>query len=241
MKHIFFMVITVAVLFAGFSGCKNGKSKNPQDGSFGKDPSYALGMNIGSSLKADNIYPDWDQFLQGMKDYLYDNNPRFTMDEASKVFYEAYNANIEKQEEERTKQAEIESAENKKAGLDFLEKNKQKPGIITTESGLQYEVMKTGNGPKPEATDKVRVHYKGTLIDGTEFDSSYSRGQPLEFTLSGVIKGWTEGLQLMNVGSQYRLFIPSDLGYGAQGAGPTIPPYSTLVFEVELLDIIKNN
>jgi FKBP-type peptidyl-prolyl cis-trans isomerase len=240
MKHIFFMVITVAILCTGFSGCKKGKS-NPQDGSFGKDASYALGMNIGSSLKADNMYPDWDEFLQGMKDYLYDNNPRYTMEEASKIFYEAYNANMEKQEAERMKQAELDSAENKQAGIAFLEENKKKPGIITTESGLQYEVIKTGDGPKPSAQDRVQVHYKGTLIDGTEFDSSYSRGQPIDFALNGVIKGWIEGLQLMNVGSQYRFFIPSDLGYGAQSAGSNIPPYSTLIFEVELLDIIKKD
>jgi len=229
MKHSFFIMILAAILCTGFAGCK-GKSSNPADGSFGKDPSYALGMNIGSSLKADSLYPDWDEFLQGMKDVLYDNETRFTMDEASKVFYDAYNANIEKQEELK-----------KQAGIEFLEKNKEKPGITTTESGLQYEVITQGDGPKPSAQDRVRVHYKGTLVDGTEFDSSYSRGEPVEFPLNGVIPGWTEGLQLMNVGSKYMLFIPSDIGYGAQGAGPRIPPYSTLIFEVELLDIVDNN
>jgi FKBP-type peptidyl-prolyl cis-trans isomerase len=225
------MIITVAILSTGFYGCNSkGKSSNPADGSFGTDPSYALGMNIGSSLKADSLYPDWDEFLKGMKDALYENETRFTMEEASRVFHEAYNANNEKLE-----------AEKKQAGIDFLEENKKKDGIIATESGLQYEVITTGDGPKPEATDKVRVHYKGTLIDGSEFDSSYSRGEPAEFTLNGVIQGWTEGLQLMNVGSKYRLFIPSDLGYGSQDRRPQIPPYSTLIFEVELLDIVKNN
>jgi len=230
MKHIFYVVITVVLFCTGFSGCKSGKSgANPSEGAIGKEASYALGMNFGSSLKEGNIYPDWDEFLQGMKDFLYDNNPRYTMEQASQIFYEAYNANIEKQ-----------NTANKQEGIDFLEKNKQKPGIITTESGLQYEVLTPGYGPQPTAQDMVQVHYKGTLINGTEFDSSYSRGQPIEFPLNGVIPGWTEGLQLMNVGSKFRLFIPSDLGYGQEGAGSHIPPNSTLIFEVELLDIIKN-
>jgi FKBP-type peptidyl-prolyl cis-trans isomerase FkpA len=230
MKHIFFVVIAVAAFCTGFSGCKSGKSgANPSEGSIGKEASYALGMNFGSSLKEGNIYPDWDEFLQGMKDFLYDNNPRYTMEKANQIFYEAYNANIEKQNEA-----------NKQEGIDFLEKNKKNPGIFTTESGLQYEVLTPGYGPQPTARNIVRVHYKGTLINGTEFDSSYSRGQPIEFPLNGVIPGWTEGLQLMNTGSKYRLFIPSDLGYGQEGAGSHIPPNSTLIFEVELLDIVEN-
>jgi FKBP-type peptidyl-prolyl cis-trans isomerase len=227
MKHIFFVVFTVLILSTGFTGCKNKKANSSGD-SIGKNASYALGMNFGSSLKEGNINPEWDEFLQGMKDIVYGNEPRFTMEEASKVFYEAYNANIEKRNEA-----------SKQAGVDFLEKNKQKPGIMTTESGLQYEVITPGNGPKPEATDIVRVNYKGTLIDGTEFDSSFSRGEPAEFPLNGVIRGWTEGVQLMNTGSTYRLFIPSELGYGSEGMGTHIPPNSTLIFEVELLDIVK--
>ena len=227
MKHIFFMVITVALLCTGFLGCKE-KSKKPEDGSFGKDPSYALGMNIGTSLKADGLYLDWDEFLKGMKDILYDKGTRFTMDEASQKFYEAYSANNEKRE-----------AVNRQEQTKFLEENKKKPGVTTTESGLQYEVLTPGYGPQPTSSDVVRVHYKGSLINGTEFDSSYSRGQPVEFPLEGVIRGWTEGLQLMNIGSKYRLVIPSNLGYGPEGYGPQIPPDSTLVFEVELLDIVK--
>jgi len=223
MKHIFFLIITVAIC-TGLSGCK---AKEKSDGSFGKDPSYALGMNIGSSLKTDGLYLDWDEFLKGIKDILYDKDVRFTMEEASQIFYEAYNANNEKRE-----------AANKQAGIDFLEKNGKKPGVTTTESGLQYEVISPGYGPQPSVQDMVKVHYKGSLIDGTEFDSSYSRGEPIEFPLYGVIQGWTEGLQLMNTGSKFRLFIPSDLGYGPEGHGPQIPPNSTLIFEVELLDIV---
>jgi len=227
MKHIFYTVITIVILFTSFSGCKE-KSKDPSDGSFGKDPSYALGMNIGSSLKADGLYLDWDEFLKGIKDILYGNETRFDMDKASEIFYEAYSANYEKRD-----------AVNRQEQTQFLEDNKKKPGVTTTESGLQYEVITPGFGPQPTAQDVVRVHYKGTLVNGTEFDSSYSRGQPVEFPLEGVIRGWTEGLQLMNTGSKYRLFIPSDLGYGPEGYSPQIPPNSTLIFEVELLDIVK--
>jgi FKBP-type peptidyl-prolyl cis-trans isomerase FklB len=121
----------------------------------------------------------------------------------------------------------------------FLENNKKKEGVITTPSGLQYEVIKMGTGPKPTAESTVRVHYTGTLIDGTEFDSSVKRGQPVEFPVIGVIPGWTEALQLMPVGSKFKLYIPENLGYGAQGAGDVIKPFSTLIFEVELLDIVK--
>lgn len=127
----------------------------------------------------------------------------------------------------------------KKQGILFLAENKTKPGVITTASGLQYIVVKEGTGPKPTATDKVKCDYQGKLIDGTEFDSSIKQGHPIEFSVGGVIKGWTEALQLMPVGSKYRLFIPSDLAYGDQQKGPDIKPGSTLIFEVELLEIVK--
>ena len=126
-----------------------------------------------------------------------------------------------------------------KENEDFLAKNKEKAGVVETPSGLQYEVITMGTGPKPTATDRVRVHYSGTLIDGTEFDSSIKRNEPAEFPLNQVIPGWTEGLQLMPVGSKFRLFLPEKLAYGANGAGPQVKPYSTLIFEVELLDIVK--
>jgi FKBP-type peptidyl-prolyl cis-trans isomerase FklB len=127
----------------------------------------------------------------------------------------------------------------KKQGQDFLAANKNKPGVVTTSSGLQYLVLKTGTGPKPALTDMVRVHYHGTLIDGRVFDSSVQRGQPIELSVNGVIPGWTEALQMMPVGSKWKLFVPSNLAYGDQQAGPLIAPGSTLVFEVELLDIVK--
>jgi len=131
------------------------------------------------------------------------------------------------------------SAAAKKQGQDFLAANKTKPGVITTSSGLQYIVLKEGTGPKPVATDKVKCDYEGKLIDGTVFDSSIKQGKPIEFAVNGVIRGWTEALQLMPVGSQYRLFIPSDLAYGDQQMGPDIKPGSTLIFDVTLIDIVK--
>jgi len=127
----------------------------------------------------------------------------------------------------------------KKEGAEFLKENSTKSGVVTLPDGLQYSILKEGTGPMPKVTDKVKVHYTGTLIDGTVFDSSVERGEPITFPVNGVIKGWTEALQLMKVGAKWKLFVPSDLAYGEQGAGQQIAPYSTLIFEVELLDIVK--
>ena len=228
MKHTIF-VIVIAGFLCAFSSCGGSKTGagSSREETISKDASYALGMNVGTSLKTDYLYPDLAEFRKGIEDTLYDSQPRFTMEEAYQIFNEAYNAAMEKRNET-----------NIQAEEDFLAENSAKPGINVTGSGLQYEVISEGNGPKPAFTDRVRVHYEGTLLNGTVFDSSYSRGEPLEFSLSGVIPGWAEGLQLMNTGSKYRLFIPSGLGYGRQPAGQ-IPPYSTLIFEVELLDIIQ--
>ncbi|MDR0494293.1 MAG: FKBP-type peptidyl-prolyl cis-trans isomerase [Treponema sp.] len=230
MKHIL-AIITLVFFLCVFSGCnsegKTGKKASFPEGSFSKEGSYALGMNIGSSLKADNLYPDMEEFARGMNDVLHDSKPRYSIEEAYQVFREAYSLLAEERE-----------MANKQAEIEFLAENSKKPGIKITGSGLQYEVMREGNGPKPSAADAVRVHYEGALTDGTVFDSSYSSGEPIEFPLARVIPGWAEGLQLMSEGSKYRFVIPSELGYGLQGAGGQIPPYSTLVFEVELLNII---
>ncbi|MCL1931781.1 MAG: FKBP-type peptidyl-prolyl cis-trans isomerase [Treponema sp.] len=227
MKHTILVIIT-ALFICVLLGCNDkGKTGSSPDETFDKDASYALGMNVGSSLKMDNLYPNIDEFAQGMKDVLTDSKTRFTIEEAYQIFNEAFDAMAQKRD------MEVMQAEN-----EFLAENSKKPGINVTASGLQYEVIHEGSGPKPTAADRVQVHYEGSLIDGTVFDSSYARGEPIEFSLGGVIPGWTEGLQLMNTGSTYRLFIPSDLGYGSQGAGGQIPPFSTLIFEVELLDII---
>ena len=240
MKYTLSVLMMTVFLCAALTGCNGksgaGSSVNPED-ALNKNASYALGMNVGSGLKADNLYPDMKEFARGINDILHDAKTRYTMDEAQQIFFEAYNALREKQELANQQQGLV----NQQAENEFLAENSTKPGIKITDSGLQYEVITEGNGPKPDVWDTVRVHYEGTLTNGTEFDSSYSRGEPAEFPLSGVIPGWTEGLQLMSVGSKYRLFVPSDLGYGPQGRGQQIPPYSTLVFEIELLDIVDKN
>jgi FKBP-type peptidyl-prolyl cis-trans isomerase len=234
MKHTF-LVIGIAAALCVFSGCggKFGsfskKSSSAEDG-IGKDASYALGMNVGTSMKADGIYLDMKEFVQGINDIVFDAESRYTMDEAYQVFTEAFEAMKERRK-----------ARNIQAEADFLAENSKKPGIIVTESGLQYEVITEADGPKPAYENTVQVHYEGTLVNGTVFDSSYTREEPAKFPLSGVITGWAEGLQLMSVGSKYRFYIPSDLGYGERGSGSQIPPYSTLVFEVELLDIDPQN
>jgi FKBP-type peptidyl-prolyl cis-trans isomerase len=227
MKHTFLVILVVAFL-STLSGCNNkGKTNSPSpQGTFGKDASYALGMNVGTSLKTDGIYPDMEEFARGMKDILSDSKTRYTMDEAYQVFSEAFSF----LEEER-------ESENRQAEIAFLAENSKKRGVTITDSGLQYEIIKQGGGAKPSYDSMVKVHYEGTLTNGSVFDSSYARGEPIEFPLNGVIQGWTEGLQLMGIGSKYRFYIPSDLGYGPQGMPPQIPSYSTLIFEVELLDI----
>jgi len=229
MKHTFLVIFIMVCICA--LGC-NGKGKTGTGSSaeetINKDASYALGMNVGASLKADNLYPNVQEFAQGMKDILAGTEPRFTIEEAYQIFNEAFTAMAEKRD-----------MESRQAENEFLAENSKKPGINITGSGLQYEVIQEGSGPKPTPDDIVRVHYEGSLTNGTVFDSSYSRGEPTEFSLARVIPGWSEGLQLMNTGSTYRLYIPSDMGYGPQGVEPQIPPYSTLVFEVELLGIVQ--
>lgn len=228
MKKDFLFALTVLLIALAFLGCKKNNQTAPADGNvLSKDASYALGMNLAASLSMDGIYPDPDELLQGLKDRLYGGEMRFTEQEAGTIFEEAYYSLMEK------KQAEAAGNENV-----FLAENSKKSGVIVTASGLQYEIISEGFGQKPSASDTVRVHYEGTLTDGTVFDSSYARGEPVEFPLSGVIQGWTEGVQLMNVGSKFKFYIHSSLAYGANGGGP-IPPYSTLIFEVELLDIIR--
>ena len=200
--------------------------------------SYALGMNIGSNLggtlKKQSVEVDWNLVSQGLKDSTGTGKTRLTQEEAQAVLTEVQNE-VRKQQQEKVKEA---GAANKTEGEAFLAANKGKEGVVTLPSGLQYKILTAGTGPKPAATDSVVCNYRGTLINGTEFDSSYKRGQPETFGVSQVIKGWTEALQLMPVGSKWQLFIPSNLAYGEQGAGGgQIGPNSTLVFEVELISI----
>lgn len=197
--------------------------------------SYMVGMDVGNSLSQIKDEIDVDVLIQGLKDSMAGGATKLTPEQANEVKQAFMQRMQEKAMEERTAAA----AANRSEGEAFLAANKSKPGIRTTESGLQYQVLTQGNGEKPAATDRVKVHYVGTLIDGTKFDSSIDRGTPAEFALNGVIKGWTEGLQLMPAGSKYKFFVPSDLAYGEQGTPGPIGPNSTLIFEVELLEILK--
>ena len=192
--------------------------------------SYALGMNMGNSFRASGIKNlNIKNFTQAIEDVLTGNSLEMSYDEAKQLMSNFF-----------AKLQEEKLFLNKKAGEEFLRINKERPGVKTTASGIQYEVLKDGTGAKPKATDNVKVHYEGKLIDGQVFDSSIKRGEPASFGLNQVIPGWTEALQLMPVGSKYRIYIPSELAYGERGAGEMIEPNSTLVFEVELLDIASN-
>lgn len=191
--------------------------------------SYALGLSIGNNFQNTGIKDlQIEDFVKGLSDVLSGKKPAITYDEAKQVINE-YFVKLQKEK------LEI----NKKAGEEFLSINKGRAGVVELPSGLQYQVLKQGEGAKPTATDKVKCHYHGTLINGTVFDSSVERGQPAVFGVNQVIPGWVEALQLMPVGSKWRLFIPSQLAYGEHGAGEMIEPNSTLIFDVELLDIVK--
>lgn len=204
--------------------------KTPKD-----KASYAIGLNVGKSLRKDSVDVDPAILLRGLKDALAGGKTLLTDDEA-KAAMTAIQTELRKRAE--AKMAIVGEA-NKKEGDAFLAENKTKEGVVTLPSGLQYKILKEGTGPKPAAADSVACNYKGTLLDNTEFDSSYKRGQPATFPVGQVIKGWTEVLQLMPVGSKWQVFIPSDLAYGARGSGPGGPigPNATLIFEIELLSI----
>lgn len=196
---------------------------------------YGIGMNIGQNLKQQDLSAlDLNILMQGMSDVI-KGKTQFDDNQANMILGNYFAKQQASKQAEEAKKYES----NKLAGQKFLEENKKKTGVVTLPSGLQYEVIKMGEGAKPTINDKVKTHYHGTLIDGTIFDSSVQRGEPIEFPVGGVIKGWTEALQLMPVGSKWKLYIPYDLAYGERSAGSTIKPYSTLVFEVELLDITK--
>ena len=188
--------------------------------------SYALGMIIGERVLKQYADVDYDVLLEGIKAQHKGAETPISLDEAG----ETLKAQMEKT-------LAIQTEENKSRGAEYLKSHAEKEGVQVTESGLQYIVITEGDGVKPKATDEVTVHYRGTLIDGTEFDSSYSRDAPASFTLNQVIPGWTEGVQLMSVGSKFLFVIPYELGYGERGAGGSIGPYETLIFEVELLEI----
>ncbi|WP_028080139.1 FKBP-type peptidyl-prolyl cis-trans isomerase [Solimonas soli] len=195
--------------------------------------SYAIGVDLGKSLQPVKDDVDLAAMKAGLDDAFAGNAPK--MDDAARE--EIKNTVAKKMQERQIKQREEQAAKNKEEGAKFLEENGKREGVKTTASGLQYEVLTEGKGEHPKASDTVTVHYKGTLINGEEFDSSYSRGQPVSFPLANVIPGWTEGVQLMTPGSKYKFYIPSDLAYGERGAGVKIGPNQVLIFEVELLSI----
>ena len=189
--------------------------------------SYAIGLSMGQNLMGSGVTSlEYADLAAGIKDVLEKNQPQISYQEAQQVLGKFFSELEQKI-----------AGEAKAAGEAFLAENAKREGVKVTESGLQYEVLEATIGQKPKATDKVRVHYEGTLIDGTVFDSSYKRGESITFGLNQVIKGWTEGLQLMSIGSKYKLYLPDQLAYGERGAGANIPPYAALIFTVELLGI----
>jgi len=230
-KGLLTMIVITAFMLGscGQSSFKNAKIKSSED-----SLSYAFGTNIYNSLAADSLKLDPMLVAKAMQDGK-DGKPEMTEESARAVIMRF----VSSREAEKAKKQEAMSKGYIEENEAYLAKNKEKAGVTVTASGLQYEVVKMGTGPKPTAQSTVRVHYVGTTIDGTEFDSSIKRNQPAEFPVSGVIPGWTEALQLMPVGSKFNLVIPQALAYGARGAGQVIKPYSTLIFQVELLEIVK--
>lgn len=230
------VVATVAMIVGMLSGVAHAQSK-PSLKTDKEKLSYSLGFDYGrrAPIPPGSVDLDSKAFGAGATDGVSGAKPAMPEEELQKVLTDF-------QQQMRAKMAaaaQQAADENKKTGEAFLAKNKKEKGVVTLPSGLQYKILKEGKGAKPKAADTVSTHYRGTLIDGTEFDSSIKRGQPAEFPVGQVIKGWTEALQLMPVGSKWQLFIPSDLAYGQQGAGNIIGPNSTLIFEVELLEIKK--
>jgi len=203
--------------------------------SFAEQSSYAIGVDIGKNLQRGQAEIDLPSFMQGLSDALSERELLMNDEEMTQVLQE-FGARMQQGAAER--QAEL-AVTNKEDGETFLAENKAKDGVVTTATGLQYEVLTQGDGNMPSVADQVTVNYRGTLIDGTEFDSTDRRGSPATFAVNGVIPGWTEVLQLMNVGSKFREVVPSELAYGESGSGPTIGPNATLVFEIELLEIAQ--
>ncbi len=234
-KRFTVIIAIVATLLITLTSCnekETTKIKNDVSMKTYKDSlSYTFGVDMGNYLKSAGQDINVDVFADAVSTVLKDGEQKLS----TEVMMEIQN----KMREEMMKKAEVSSSQNKEIGIKFLEENKKKEGIKVTESGLQYEVLNEGTGLKPTIDHTVKVHYAGTTLDGKEFDSSVKRGTPAEFPLNGVIKGWTEGLQLMKVGAKYKFYIPAELAYGERGAGAMIEPNSALIFEVELLDIVK--
>ena len=229
MKVLLTAVLSVAMLAnQACAGEKKMEFKSEKD-----KVSYSIGLDIGNNFKRQAIDIDAEALAAGIKDAISASKPLLTENEVKEVMT-AFQKGLAAKQAEKMK---VIGEKNSKEGETFLAENKKKEGVKTTASGLQYKVITPGKGPMPKDTDTVSVNYRGTLIDGTEFDSSYKRGEAVSFPVNGVIKGWTEALQLMKVGSKWQLFIPSNIAYGERGAGGQIGPNATLIFEVELLSI----
>ncbi len=207
---------------------------------FEQKVSYVVGLNIGRQFESDELQLDMPALIQALEDSQSESDPKMTEDEmriTMEELREKMTARLQQQQTEAAEAARVAAEANAKEGEEFLATNSANEGITSTDSGLQYKIVTEGTGAKPGPTDKVTVHYRGTLIDGTEFDSSYGRGSPATFGVNQVIAGWTEALQLMPAGSKWELYIPSGLAYGPGGTGGLIGPNATLIFEVELLSI----
>ena len=235
------LMFALAVFSVAEFSCtaKQGDTTKPKLRTTAEKNSYMIGLDIGRSLKNMNTEIDGNALLWGIEDVLQDRKRLLTEAEVMQLQQE-FGKQMQEKQTVMMKERNEKGAKNTKDGEAFLAENKKKKGVITTASGLQYLVLKEGTGPKPKAADKVKANYKGTFIDGTEFDSSLKHGkEPAMFPVTGVIPGWTEALQLMSVGSKYKLFIPSHLAYGPNGAGRDIEPNTTLLFELELVSIEK--
>ena len=236
-------ILAVTVVGLSIVSCSNNTSQFKSSNSLATEVdsvSYALGLDMANKIKTSFDEMNQDLFVQGFKNGIDSTNLLVESKDINFIlqsfFQKKQQEKMKKQQEEQAKKAEKEFGEYKKEGEKFLAENKTKEGVKTTDSGLQYIVLKEGKGDAPTATSRVKVHYHGTLTDGTVFDSSVDRGQPSEFGVNQVIKGWTEGLQLMKPGAKYKFFIPQELAYGPQQRGAKIKPFSALVFEVELLE-----
>ena len=227
MKNIFLILLVFfgITVFCAAEGITEEAGKDSKK----KDTSYAFGMVVAKDVTGTGLEFDYNAFARGFRDVIEKAKTRYTLDEAMEMIQTAY----------KTAQAEI-GERNREAGAAFLAENGKRPGVVTLDSGLQYEVISEGSGETPGRNDVVRVNYKGTTIDGTVFDSSYDRGEPAEMPLKNVIPGWFEGLTLMKEGGKSKLYIPPKLAYGSRGAGAAIGPNSTLIFEVELLAIVRH-
>ncbi|MDZ7359434.1 MAG: FKBP-type peptidyl-prolyl cis-trans isomerase [candidate division KSB1 bacterium] len=225
--------LAVSMVLIGLLGCQTDKDKKIVLETQKQKVSYSIGLDIGRNLKQGEIDIDLEALGRGIKDAVSDSTPLLTEAQIQETMQKFQQEMIDKQSQSANRASE----KNTQEGEAFLAENAKKEGVITLPSGLQYKVIKAGSGRKPKLTDEVTTHYRGMLIDGTEFDSSYKRGEPTSFPVDGVIAGWTEALQLMPVGSKWQLFVPPNLAYGPRGAGNAIGPNATLIFDIELLAI----